>query len=108
MIADTPKPPYYAVIFSSIRTETEEDYAETSLEMVRLAKTQEGYLGHESARDGLGITVSYWADLDSIRNWKQQTDHLFAQRKGREKWYSEYKTRICLVERDYGFSVSDS
>jgi len=76
--------------------------------MIRLAEEQEGYLGNESVRDGLEITISYWSNLDSIRNWKQQTDHLLAQRMGREKWYSAYKTRICRVERDYEFSTSDS
>ena len=105
MIANTPAPPYYAVIFSNMRTEIEEGYAETANEMIRLAEVQEGYLGHESVRDGLGITISYWANLDSVRLWKQQTDHLLAQRMGREKWYSAYKTRICLVERDYGFQI---
>ncbi|RAI91520.1 antibiotic biosynthesis monooxygenase family protein [Algoriphagus yeomjeoni] len=105
MIANTPAPPYYAVIFSNMRTEINDGYEETALEMVRLAEAQVGYLGHESVRDGLGITISYWASLDAIRNWKQQTDHLFAQRMGREKWYSAYKTRICLVERDYEFSI---
>lgn len=103
MIAKTPAPPYYAVIFSNLRTEIDEGYSETASEMVRLAELQPGYLGHESVRDGLGITVSYWASLEAIRNWKQQTDHLVAQRMGREKWYSAYKTRICRVERDYGF-----
>ena len=105
MIANTPAPPYYAVIFSNMRTEIEEGYEETATEMVRLAEAQDGYLGHESVRDGLGITISYWANLDSIRNWKQQTDHLLAQRMGREKWYSAYKTRICWVERDYEFKI---
>jgi heme-degrading monooxygenase HmoA len=105
MIATTPAPPYYAVIFSNMRTEIEEGYVETSIEMVRLAEAQEGYLGHERVIDGLGITISYWANLDAIRMWKQQTDHLLAQRMGREKWYSAYKTRICLVERDYEFSI---
>lgn len=105
MIAKTPPPPYYAVIFSNLRTEIDEGYSETASEMVRLAELQPGYLGHESVRDGLGITVSYWASLEAIRNWKQQTDHLVAQRMGQEKWYTAYKTRICLVERDYGFEV---
>ena len=105
MIANTPAPPYFAVIFSNMRTEIEEGYEETATEMVRLAEAQDGYPGHESVRDGLGITISYWANLDSIRNWKQQTDHLLAQRMGREKWYSAYKTRICLVERDYEFNI---
>jgi heme-degrading monooxygenase HmoA len=103
MIAATPSPPYYAVIFTSLRTEVEDGYHGTADRMVELAKQQPGYLGHESVRDGLGITISYWDSLDAIRNWKQQSEHLFAQQKGRTDWYSAYKTRICKVERDYGF-----
>lgn len=103
MIAQTPAPPYYAVIFTSERTHIEEGYEETAELMVELAMQQPGYLGHESARSGLGITVSYWASLEDIRNWKQQTDHRVAQQRGRSDWYSAYKTRICKVERDYGF-----
>lgn len=103
MIANTPTPPYYAVIFTSLRTAVEEGYKDTAMLMVELAKAQPGYLGVESAREGVGITVSYWESLEAIRNWKQQADHLIAQEMGREQWYAQYKTRICLVERDYGF-----
>ena len=103
MIANTPKPPYYAVIFTSLRTEVDDDYGLTAERMAELAAQQPGYLGHESARDGIGITVSYWQSLDDIRNWKKVAEHLEAQRKGIKQWYSSYKTRICLVERDYGF-----
>lgn len=103
MIANTPKPPYYAVIFTSLRTEGDNDYNAMSEHMVTLAQQQDGYLGHESARDGIGITVSYWQSLETIKNWKQQAEHLVAQQKGRKEWYTHYKTRICLVERDYGF-----
>lgn len=105
MIAQTPQPPYYAVIFTSEKTTADEGYAEMSDKMAALAKEQPGYLGYESARDGIGITVSYWESLDAIRNWKQQADHLVAQQKGRTQWYSKYKTRICKVERDYGFEM---
>ena len=107
MIAQTPKPPYYAVIFTSLRTEIDDDYGKTTNRMVELAQTMPGYLGHESAREGLGITVSYWQDLESIKNWKYQTEHVMARDKGRETWYASYKTRICLVERDYGFEKVD-
>jgi heme-degrading monooxygenase HmoA len=100
-IADTPQPPYYAVIFSSLPSEIDEGYAETTALMVELAAQQPGFLGLESVRETLGITISYWADLDSIKNWKRQTDHLQAQKMGREKWYTAYKTRIAKVERDY-------
>lgn len=103
MIAPTPQPPYYAVIFTSERTEIEDGYGDMADRMVELASQQAGYLGHESARDGIGITVSYWESLEAIRSWKQNSEHLFAQKKGREEWYSRYKTRICKVERDYGF-----
>ena len=102
MIANTPAPPYYAVIFTSLRTEVEEGYADTAALMVSLAAEHPGFLGVESARDGLGITVSYWESLEAIRNWKANTEHLIAQKMGREKWYAAYKTRICKVEREYG------
>lgn len=76
-----------------------------AIQMEELAKQQRGYLGIESAREDVGITISYWKDLESIRHWKLQVDHQLAQKLGREKWYSQYKTRICLVERDYGMGV---
>jgi heme-degrading monooxygenase HmoA len=103
MIAQTPKPPYYAVIFTSLRTEGENGYGEMADRMVGLAGQQEGYLGIESARDGLGITVSYWRDLESIRRWRENVSHTVARRKGVTDWYSHFKTRVALVERDQEF-----
>ena len=101
-IANTPEPPYYAVIFTSQRSDSLDGYAETAARMLELAAAQPGYLGVESAREDLGITVSYWRDLESIRAWKAQAEHREAQRMGRQQWYSRYQTRIALVERDYG------
>lgn len=101
MIAKTPKPPYYAVIFSSIRTKINNGYEETATRMVELAKKQDGFIGIESARNDLGITISYWKDLDSIQKWKQNSEHLMAQNRGRTEWYKYYKTRISKVEIDY-------
>jgi heme-degrading monooxygenase HmoA len=103
MPASTPPVPYYAVIFTSIRTEGDNGYNEMAEKMEELAKKQPGYLGIESARSETGITVSYWKDLESIKLWKQQSDHLVAQQKGVEEWYSYYKVRICKVEREYEF-----
>ncbi len=102
LIAETPAPPYYAVIFSSLRNADIEGYAETAARMVELATEQPGFLGVESAREDLGVTVSYWSDLKSIKQWKAQAEHRLAQQMGMDKWYSSYKTRIALVERDYG------
>jgi heme-degrading monooxygenase HmoA len=103
MIANTPQAPYYAVIFTSLRTEGDNGYGDMAIEMNKLASEQPGYLGFESAREGLGITVSYWDSLEAIKNWKANARHLFAQQQGREQWYQEYKVRICKVERDYSF-----
>lgn len=103
MIAQTPKPPYYAVIFSSTRTEVDNGYAEMADLMVELAAQQDGFLGVESARNDLGITVSYWRDLAAIKKWREHSEHTIARNKGRSDWYKSFKTRIAKVERDYGF-----
>ncbi|MCP4139878.1 MAG: antibiotic biosynthesis monooxygenase [Chloroflexi bacterium] len=102
-IAKTPKPPYYAVIFTSHRTEEDNGYGKMATRMVELAAQQAGFLGVESARESVGITVSYWVDLESIKAWKENAEHIIAQEQGKKLWYSEYKTRIAKVERDYGW-----
>ncbi len=101
--APLPKPPYYAVIFTSQLAEDAPGYAQMATEMAALAVRQPGYIGAESARDsnGLGITVSYWQDAESILAWKGQIDHLGAQALGKSRWYSHYTLRISRVERAY-------
>jgi len=101
-ISNTPEPPYYAVIFTSLRTDGAIGYGETADRMVELAKQQAGFLGMETAREEVGITVSYWSSLGSIKAWKMNVERLDAQRRGRERWYSDFKVRIARVERDYG------
>ncbi|MFH2133242.1 MAG: antibiotic biosynthesis monooxygenase [bacterium] len=103
LIADTPRPPYFAVIFTSLRNAGDLGYEEMSKRMAELVADTPGFLGLESAREEVGITVSYWKDLESIKKWKHHSDHLQAQRQGKEKWYSRYKVRISKVDRDYSF-----
>jgi heme-degrading monooxygenase HmoA len=103
MIANTPKPPYYTVIFTSIRTEGDNDYLAMADKMVALAKKQPGFLGIESARNKIGITVSYWISLEAITKWKLNMEHAVVREKGRNTWYKKFKVRICKVERDYDF-----
>ena len=103
MIAETPKTPYYAVIFTSIRTDGDNEYGNMAEQMVELAKQQDGFLGVESARNEIGITVSYWRDLDSIKKWKENSEHKIARDNGRRMWYKSFKTRIAKVESDYDF-----
>jgi heme-degrading monooxygenase HmoA len=92
------------VIFTSLRTEDDNGYGKMAEAMETLAATMPGFLGIESARDGLGITVSYWESLEAIAAWKANAKHLVAQQRGREIWYEDFKVRICRVERDYDFT----
>lgn len=105
-IARTPEPPYYAVIFTSKRSEGDRGYAAMAERMVDLGSRYDGFLGIESVRgaDGVGITVSYWRDEAAIAAWKRDTEHEKAQRGGREAWYERYEVRVARVERAYGFS----
>jgi heme-degrading monooxygenase HmoA len=105
-IAQTPVPPYYAVVFTSQRTPVDgAGYEEMAERMVELAASQPGFLGVESTRgaDGVGITVSYWQSLEAIRAWREHAEHRVAQSRGRAKWYSAYRLRICRVEGEYGY-----
>lgn len=99
-IADTPKPPYYAVIFTSFRTEGDRGYADAVKKILEIAHQQSGFLGYESVRQDMGISVSYWESLEAIRAWKEHPEHKKVQARESE-WYSESKIRICKVERDY-------
>lgn len=102
MIAQTPAPPYYAVIFTSQRTDETDGYEELAERMVALARQQPGFLGMETARSEIGLTISYWESLQAIQAWKADVEHREAQRLGREKWYAHYRVRITRVEREYG------
>ena len=96
---------YYAVILTSQQTENIEGYDEMAQTMEKLAKQQPGYIGIESAKSQIGITVSYWKNLEAIKNWKANLDHQMAQKLGRKEWYTWYKVRICKVEREYEFNM---
>lgn len=103
-LATTPVPPYYAVIFTSLRTDRSAGYDAMAARMMALAATQPGFLGVESTRgpEGLGITVSYWRDEASIRAWKGDAEHRQAQQSGQNDWYADYQVRVAKVERAYG------
>lgn len=105
-LAQTPQPPYYAVVFTSQRTDVDEaGYIATADRMEELAAVQPGFLGIDSARGtgGLGMSVSYWKDLDSIRLWREQAEHQVAQQQGKSTWYAAYSLRVCRVEAEQTF-----
>ena len=100
--ATTPKPPYYAVIFTSIRRDVDNGYSEAAQQMLELASQQPGFLGYETARQEVGIPVSYWATPEAIQSWKENVLHRQAQDRAQD-WYRAFRVRVCRVEREYGF-----
>ena len=103
-LAHTPEPPYWAVIFSALRNNASGDqFEETDQRMMSLAAQQPGFLGVDTAASGIGITVSYWADEESIAAWRRNSDHAFAQYEGRTRWYDAYELRVARVERAHSF-----
>ena len=106
-IAKPPKPPYYAVIFTSVRTEGDNGYGDLAERMAELSAEQDGFLGMEhAASDGLSITICYWDSLESITKWRENSEHLEAQKKGYTTFYQSFATRICKIERDNFFEQS--
>lgn len=105
--AQSLQPPNYTVIFTNELGENTQGYSEMANKLLELAYLQEGFLGVESARDKIGITVSYWRDLESIKKWKNNIDHKIARKLGKEKWYNSYTTRIAKVEREYSFNKNN-
>jgi heme-degrading monooxygenase HmoA len=103
MYSSTPPPPYYAVIFTSVLKEKHEGYEEAAQRMLELAKEQDGFLGIDSQRSDYGITISYWKDQDSIIKWREHSEHMQIQEKGKSEWYSGYTVRIAKVEKEYSF-----
>ncbi|WP_405855661.1 antibiotic biosynthesis monooxygenase [Streptomyces sp. NBC_00090] len=99
------EPPYYTAVFTSVRPEAPEGYAETSSRMQEIVKEIPGFLGYESARSpgGIGITVAYFRDLESLDSWRLDTEHQAAKAYGREHWYESYSVHIGKVERSYSF-----
>ncbi|ELS50318.1 antibiotic biosynthesis monooxygenase family protein [Streptomyces viridochromogenes] len=104
--ASLPAPPYYAVVFTAVRTAGDDGYREMGERLLKLAADQPGFLGVDSARgaDGLGITVSYWRDEDSIAAWRDHAEHALARAHGRERWYASFSLHVAKVERAYGFT----
>lgn len=101
-LTKTTVPPYYAVIFTSIRTEGDNSYGDAAKRMLELASTQPGFLGFETARQEIGISVSYWTSLEAIKTWKENAAHRETQKKAKD-WYSSFRVRVCRVEREYSF-----
>ncbi|MGV9250535.1 antibiotic biosynthesis monooxygenase family protein [Streptomyces sp. NPDC003697] len=99
------EPPYYAAVFTSVRTGNQSGYRETNARMEDLVKDIPGFLGmdHAQTPGGLGITVGYFRDADGLTEWRRNAEHRAAQKRGRDEWYESYTLHVAKVERSHGF-----
>ncbi|MFF4379118.1 antibiotic biosynthesis monooxygenase family protein [Kitasatospora sp. NPDC001547] len=99
------EPPYYAVVFTSVRTQDQSGYGETSARMEELVKDIPGFLGMDHAQNpgGLSITVGYFRDAEALTEWRTNAEHRVAQQRGRADWYQGYTLHVAKVERSHGF-----
>ncbi|MEU6895032.1 antibiotic biosynthesis monooxygenase [Streptomyces sp. NPDC046557] len=99
------EPPYVMAVFTSVRTRDDTGYPETNARMNEIVRANPGLLGYESARTpgGLGITVAYFRDHDSLAEWRENLEHQAAMKHGRAHWYESYTLHVATVERSHGF-----
>lgn len=99
------EPPYYAVVFTTVRTEDQSGYSETSARMEEMVKEVPGFLGmdHAQTPGGLGITVGYFRDADALTEWRNNAEHRAAQKRGQAEWYQNYTLHVAKVERSHAF-----
>ena len=108
-MSDTPveafEPPYYAVVFTTVRTQDQSGYRETNARMEELVRDVPGYLGMDHAQNpgGLGITVAYFRDAEALTQWRTNAEHQAAQQRGRAHWYQSYTIHVAKVERSHTF-----
>ena len=92
----------FVVIFRAKARDLDAEYSAMAAQMRQLALTQFGCLDFTAVTEGdQEIALSYWPDEASIRAWKQHTDHLMAQKLGRERWYASYSVEVAEVTRRY-------
>ncbi|WP_345622522.1 antibiotic biosynthesis monooxygenase [Streptomyces ziwulingensis] len=99
------EPPYYVAVFTTVRSEHQSGYSETSARMEDLVKDVPGFLGmdHAQTPGGLGITVGYFRDADALTRWRTDAEHRAAQQRGRAEWYQSYTLHVAKVERSHSF-----
>jgi heme-degrading monooxygenase HmoA len=56
-----------------------------------------------TAPDGEVLALAEFDSLESLKAWKEHPEHVFAQKRGREEFFAEYRTQVCSVIREAKF-----
>ncbi|HLW55512.1 MAG TPA: antibiotic biosynthesis monooxygenase [Candidatus Angelobacter sp.] len=95
---------------SRLTDQAGEDYQSMNAEMEALVKENPGFIDVKSyqAADGERLTMVWWRDEESLRQWREQVRHRAAQSAGRQKWYLYYKMEVAQVIRESSFQRDES
>lgn len=93
---------------SRLTDQAGEDYQATNTEMEALVRQNPGFIDVKSYKsdDGERLTLVWWNDEESLREWREQVRHRAAQSTGRQKWYQYYKMEVAKVIRESSFQRS--
>ena len=92
----------YAVIFKAKIKKLDDSYFQMANRMRQLAIHEYGCQEFTAVTEGSDeIAISYWNNLEDIKKWKQNSEHLVAQELGQTKWYEEYSVEIVEILSSY-------
>ena len=96
-----------AVIFEVVpRSDRKRDYLDIAAMLKPELEKIEGFVSIErfqSLTEPRNIlSLSFWRDEESVRQWRNLTEHRQAQAEGRNRIFEDYRLRVAEVLRDYG------
>lgn len=98
----------FVVIFRAKVGRQDDTYVETAARLRELALTRYGCLDFVSCQqNGQEIAVSYWPDQQSVAAWRKDPEHLSAQQRGTEHWYSGHAVEVAHIVRSYSKAGQD-
>ena len=96
----------YAVIFRAEISDIDEEYLKIAKRLRELALSKYGCIDFVALTEGNNeIAISYWKTKEEIEKWKNDPEHIQAQRLGKEKWYQSYTVQVAEVIREYEWST---
>jgi heme-degrading monooxygenase HmoA len=98
------------VFRSRLMPAVRDDYVVLANRMNELAATMPGYISHKGffAEDGERMTVVEFESEEGMRAWRMHPEHIAAQRKARQIYYSEYSIQVCEVVREASFKREEA
>ncbi|PSW16190.1 antibiotic biosynthesis monooxygenase [Photobacterium rosenbergii] len=82
------------------------EYLDIANEIRPLLAGIEGFISIERfqslTNEGKVLSLSFWRDEESIKQWRRIESHRLAQAKGRNGVFESYRLRVAGVIRDYG------